>query len=248
MISVKIRKSMLNEFEVCPAKFKLHWIDGVPRCVEELAKIGKQFHKVVYNFFDLVDWERLKRLNTKDEVKEYFWSIIEPGTPGVERFVGNFIDFESSRFLGLTVKRPEYFFPLERELHIETEHFEGTVDRVNLIPGGYVSCFEYKTGNVFALRSLRQELAWYLMLLNTIDKYRNKAVYIECLNVNIPCYMFEKVSRNTLYALSRRINRLNEAIRTNNFPPRISHACLTCPAKRQHLLEVVQTFGNEVIG
>jgi len=226
----KLHKSMIQDYSVCPYKYKLKWLEKRPILPTPESTIGKSFHTFAHDFFDLVQKEKLMQLQTADEVREYMRSVIPKVPSLVKDLCLNFVDFEVDHFLKVRNLSLDYFFPLARELYLETKIFAGTIDRLDLLTDNSICIFEYKTSQYLHMPTIRRECAFYKLLLeSTSGKWRalkvsSFAVYNPVLNK----FVFEKFSRNSSAALMRWIGRMKTSHEENDFPKKFGTLCRWC--------------------
>jgi len=244
---LKLSKYALQDFVICPLRFKAIHLDGLAQEQTIEASVGVKFHEFAREFFGRVPYKEAKKLKRLDDIKKLFVSLVDEDAEGDLRvFEVNFANFEAEHFWKLKELMPhgfrKYFYPMDLELEVETESMHFIVDRVDLLTNGESCVFEYKTGSYWNLTSLRRELAFYAIGLKRIRKYRDyhPVTHIACYNPNLNKFMFEKLSRSTIRSMLRWVEKMAEAIRTGKFERRVSSWCRHCPLRHE-------CFGGEVV-
>lgn len=244
---MKIRKSYIQSYAICPSQFKKVYVLKLPgsEVRNPKAMLGKSFHGFANVFFDKMVWGELIELRTISDIKTYMYSKFESdiavAMDELKLLMTNFVSFEANHFLNVREKGEKYFFPLEREFLIETKTLRGTIDRLDLLDNGFVCPMEYKVSESWKgtrwKTYLRRELAFYCVLLNTTEKYWKKGAYISAYNPLMDLFFFEQVKKQTLRALTRWVLKLNEAFKKDDFPKKISGLCMYCFDKEDCLSE-----------
>jgi len=238
----KIHKSTIQDYVLCPRRMKAIWLDNIQPAQPEIAYVGQQFHKLVAEWFDVVEWSELKKRKALDDVRKYMMSCFPKNVhPLVTPLLVNFVEYETMRYVETRAKGKLYFYPLEKEFYVETEHFAGTIDAIFKATKRRNAVHEWKTGNSFNRTSLRRELAFYSVMLNA-TQYKGTIGYISYYNPNINKYMFEKLNKNSVNAVLRWIKKIEHSIKTDTWPRRIGVWCRGCPIYRKCLLEFAQPF------
>jgi len=234
---MKLSKSKIESFETCPRLFKYLYIDGRATEVEESlqASIGKLFHNFAYSFFDMIDDVKLIELYNLSDVKQYFLRLIPKELPEpVKELCRNFCEFEALHWTSVRNINTEYFFPLARELRLETERFSGKIDRIDKLVSGNAIVIEYKTTPDWNLRKLRRELTFYASLVNSSKVLENTVTQIGCYNAYLNRWWHSDISIHTIRALERRVVKI---LKEKKFPRKLSGACRHCPFARECLYE-----------
>jgi hypothetical protein len=217
---------------------KTIWIDKIKSTPPEVARIGTSFHKIASTWYDVVDWNELQKRKTFEDIRTYMRQCVSDVHPLMTPLVNNFLEYELNSYIDCRQKGKEFFFPLEKEFHVETNYFEGTIDALFKYTKLVNYVHEWKTGESFYVTDLRGELAFYCVLSNA-TQYRGTVKYISCFNANLNRRLFEKLHKASVNATQRWIERIYTSIRTNTWPKKISTACRNCPKFRECLLETV---------
>lgn len=260
---MKLRKSIIQSYAACPKMCKDRWILHKEFVTPEVANMGQDFHSFAKDFFIHLSWDELQELLTLEDVsqylKEHHLEEIENAVPAVQEMISNFIGFEAKHFLRVRDLGSEYFFPLETELPIDTHPNDPNtgfctrgVDRIDLLQNGMICPMEYKCtehwGSPWHKTRVRRELAFYCVLLNFMPKYKGRAGYISAYNPVVDNFWFEQLSNRTLTSLYAWIGKINEAIKTDNFPAKFSGMCMYCSDPSDCLEKMPDSLKMEITG
>lgn len=237
---MKIHKSTIQDFALCPKRTKSIWIDGLRLDAPAVAKIGLSFHKMVPEWFNTITWEEIKARHTLSDIRQYFKNCFPIVHHVMVPLIYNFVEFELLRYTQCR-NSPDLFFPLEQEYYIETPNFAGTIDAIFKVDDQFNCVHEWKTGRSFYKTSLRRELGFYCIIGNA-TKYKGTLKYISVYNSNLDRYMFETLSGRTVSSIRRWIEKFNKARKTNVWPRKITGACRGCPMWKECLIETVEVF------
>jgi len=225
-MELKVRKSMLADFNLCPRMFKYVWIDQIPRAVARPAVVGKTFHEFANEFFDVVEYKKAKSMLSVRQVRDYFVSLIpEDVNSEIRTLCENFCAFEAYRLMSVDEK---HFYPLERELHVDTPDLEGTIDRIDLLDDNEVMPIEYKTGLRVEPYALKREVVFYALLVNFCDSLDFKATKVGCYMPRTQEFWTAEINSKSIRALARNIAKLKQAVKQKDFPRNVSGVCRVC--------------------
>jgi len=235
---MKISKYSLMDFLKCPYRYKRLHLEKVPLDITWELKLGRQFHNFAYKFFNLVDLRKLRRT----DALSHFLSLVPRCDPALEVMIKNFCKFEANHVKALKQvygkKWKNFFFPVDRELHIETKSFRVIIDRIDRLSEGFC-VFEYKTSRFFNYRDLRKELVFYAIIARSTRMYaKNRISHIACYNSFLDKFMFEPIHRRTIISVINLLERLKECIDTYEFPRKLSSFCLHCQFRFECLVQV----------
>jgi len=237
-MSEPLSKSRIECFELCPRRYKYIYVEGRKAELEESveARLGKSFHQFAYDFFDLVDEVKLETLKTLEDVETYFRSLVPEHLPtAVRRWCYNFCSFEARHYISVRKIDSKYFFPIARELMLEVEDFKGIIDRIDLLTSNKAIVIEYKTSPYWNLRSLRRELTFYAALINSAKVLDIPVVRIGCYSAYFNRWWYGAITKQTVRAILRRIQKMKEQIAEGKFPRRLTAICRRCEFSQECL-------------
>jgi len=155
-----IRKSALEDYDWCPHKFKLVWVDGKKTVSNYKMEAGTRFHEFANWFFDIAGG-----------IDVDCWEELVPSAFNCEeqQMARWFLRTEKSRYEGCK----GYFQPAFRELKIVDEErgLSGTIDRADWLDEEHkgIVLVEYKTNrkwNRYTKSSFLRQMAFYSILSN----------------------------------------------------------------------------------
>jgi CRISPR/Cas system-associated exonuclease Cas4 (RecB family) len=223
---VKIHKSHLEAWLECPRRFWFQFVKQEPYVPTVAMQVGTVFHEFAKCFWDWIDDRELEKKTTQSTVEEYLCSLIPDMLPIlVKPLAKNFVTFEAKRYwrlrqMGMT----EYWKPVERELHVETQYLEGTVDRIDRVSSDTFCVVEYKTGYV-SPPAVKRELGFYVLLVEHLYPVTHVAVY----NPNQNVVHTQVVTPRLIQLVKRRLQQFQRALEVGTFPKRESWRCFSCP-------------------
>ena len=237
---MKLSKYALQDYVICPKRFKAIHIDKIAQETIPEATLGTKFHEFAKDFFWKVPVKEAVKLKRLDDIKVLFASVVDQNASDeLKIFEMNFAKFEAEHFWKLKELLPrdwkKYFYPMDLELEIETETMHIIVDRIDLLTTGESCVFEYKTGSYWNLTSLRRELAFYAVGLKSVRKYRDyhPVTHIACYNPRLDRFLFEKLGKRTIVSMLNWVQRMAEAIKKGKFEKKMSSFCRHCPLRRE---------------
>lgn len=167
MVDMYLRKSAIEEYEFCPYKFKLTYIDGIENVANYKMLIGTRFHDFAYWFFDVCqaididNWLQLVPTSYTDEERGMCAWFIEQELIRWHELGGNV----------------ELFMPVHREIKLidDDRKLTGTCDRIDwwCKDKGEMIIVEYKTSKSFKKSSITRQLAFYKLLVDSGIKTGN---------------------------------------------------------------------------
>jgi len=229
---VKIHKSQLGAWLDCPRKFWFQFVKQEPFVPTIAMTVGTIFHAFAKEFWDWIDDSKLQTLTSKSAIEEYLMTLIPEKLPMlVKPLAKNFVSFEALRLARLKQLGKEHLWkPVERELTVSTEYFEGTIDRIDRISENAFCIIEYKTGYV-DVAAVKRELGFYALLVEHLYPITHIAFY----NPNQNVAHSQVVTPRLLQLVRRRLLQFQRALEIGVFPKRESWRCFTCPFVRQCL-------------
>jgi hypothetical protein len=230
---------MINDFDVCPARYKAVWVDKVTSGPNEAAHVGTMFHDWASDFFDFVDKTHMEEMKTEADLTEYLVAATtDPrGHPLLLTCCYNFIDFEVKHlmmlrklFEGDKEKVWFYWVPYEVERYFETDEFEGTIDRVDNLTDGNLLIWEYKTTRAPHPTEHRRDVSWYADIANKKNLFDGKRVTMGgVMWVQVPQFWTFEISDRTIAAINKRIADMNKCHKEGYFPFIVTPLCPYCP-------------------
>jgi CRISPR/Cas system-associated exonuclease Cas4 (RecB family) len=222
-----LRKSMIEEFNFCPAKFNKVWNLGQQTVARQIMLVGTRFHDFAEKFFDYCDVLPSDRWNefipvefTKIEVEMATW----------------FMETEKERLYSLTREgREDEWRPMQKELRMIHEglRLEGTCDRIDWYDRSKdeVCVVEYKTGGSFNEESVIRQLAFYSMLWEETVGL-GKVAKLLYINPRLRVRKYLTMERWHMDQMLKGISTVRKAIKNGDFPHKCSevkyamcHAC-----------------------
>jgi len=233
---LKLHKSHLTAFNLCPRYFEFLYLKGGIHTIKTwpFAQVGEQFHEFAKNFFTWIEREELERLQTREEVRSYFSAFVKTDVPLLRQNCLNFCEFETEHYFAVKQYGFRYFLPLHMELEVATEQFEGTIDRVDLLSDNTSLILEYKTEAYWSLPKLKQELTFYALLYNYTAK-KHPSTHIGCYNSHLNLFWVDKISLRTAEKVERQILQVLDCIKEESFEKKITGFCRFCPLSRECL-------------
>jgi len=236
---MRLRKSEIEAFIRCPHLYELLYIKRLPIVASIEMKIGKTFHEFAKNFFGVIDYDKLQKINTSEKAFELFTQTLECVPQLVEPLCLNFLHFEAKRWSTLKVWYEDplrYFKPLATELYYEVSDIVpgvdgyGHVDRIDVTSKNTLAVVEYKTTKKVHVPSLKRELTWYVLSLEKAGLFDKPFTHICCYNPRIDEEFSANVTRQLRQIVRRRLLQLKRAHEINFFPRHESFLCRWCPA------------------
>lgn len=222
-----IRKSMIEDFSICPYKFKRVWIEHEVKKPNQVMAVGTRFHDFANQFFDFAgavdpdEWEYFIHPDFKPmEVDMLLW----------------FINRERNRYYNLEAQdRLDEWMPLFREQKLEshTYYLESTVDRIDWWDkkNGELCIVEYKTGGKVNDTSLVRQLAFYTLAWEDMIGY-GKVVNLQLVNPKLGVVRDYKLHDRMLDRVMQDVMKLRKALREQNFPRKCNEIiypyCMMC--------------------
>jgi RecB family exonuclease len=143
---MRLSYSSISTYETCPAKFKFQYEDRVPSQPSPALSFGDSLHRALYHFHNrpvpvAPSLEELHELLDLVWVREGFTA---DGEERMYRDHGRQVLAQYHRDNADTYRIPA---ALEFRFHLEVEgvQLNGTIDRLDRIPGGGYEIIDYKT-------------------------------------------------------------------------------------------------------
>jgi len=222
-----IRKSMIEDFSICPYKFKKVWLDREIKHANQVMLAGTRFHDFAERFFDYAlavdpdDWEYFIHPDfVPFEVEQLLW----------------FINRERNRYYNLEAQgRLDEFMPVMREAKLQSETYllESTVDRIDWYDKkkGELSIVEYKTGGKINDHSLTRQLAFYTLIWQDMLEF-GKVVNLQLVNPRLGVVKDYPMNERLIDRVLNDIMKLRKAIKEVSFPRKCSEFiypyCVMC--------------------
>lgn len=211
-----IRKSMMEDFEFCPMRFKKTWlVDKAVNRDAYIMRVGTRFHEFAERFFnycdviDIDDWEIMIPVQfSPSEVKMAQW----------------FVAMERRRYKQYNDEgRIDEWRPIAREIQIKYDVLSicGTIDRVDWYNrnNGEVAIIEYKTGFSFYKPTLLRQLAFYTILW---EQAFNMGKVVKLIVINPRLQKIEEydVTPRIVNSILKKLIKLRNMIRADDNWPR----------------------------
>jgi len=211
-----LRKSAIEEYDFCPYKFKLTYIDGVQKTPNYRMLVGTRFHDFAYWFFDIcqgIDPARWAELTPNDYTDE-------------ERAMcAWFIEQELARFHELNDDFT-VFMPVHREIKLidDVRRLTGTCDRIDwwCKDKGEMVIVEYKTGGSFKKSSIVRQLAFYKLLVDSGIK-TGSIVKMKYINPRTRDVQVIDVNQKQIDKVLAKIMDIRDAIQNNIYPRKCNY-------------------------
>lgn len=176
-----IRKSMIEDYIICPWKFKCIWFDGVKKIPNQDMLVGTRFHDFMQAFFEHMVPE------------EYWLDMIPEDFIDIERQWATWaIEKERERKHFLESQgRIDEFLPVKLEYNMVSPrlYLESRPDRIEWYnqAAGQMCAVEYKTGGNTNWQSVKRQLALYAILWDDVVKL-GKITHIKLINPQTQTY------------------------------------------------------------
>jgi len=258
-LSYPLNKSRINSYKWCKTDFFIKYVLNLRSEKIQQAVGGINIHLLLYHFYDVVDFNELKKRRHND-LETYIYDTMYSIVPDEyrpdfrERYdevITNFASIETARIMEYKknhIMRKKYYFPLMREIRLEDKenNMFGTLDRVDKLHPKfryekrkyYLVVIDYKTGKAKELTTPnRRELTVYMKLLSKatgipVDRILGQILW---LGKGGPSVSYFTYSRRTDNALQKVINEIREVMKDPKpeyFLPRFyEKKCRFCSSK-----------------
>ena len=232
--------SAISSFENCPLKFKLAYIDKIQPLRKSIEIfLGTRIHEALEKLYrdklygKLLSLEELLKFYNERWQKEMSGIVfvtkeydVENYRKMGERYLADYYNtykpFDEGRIIALEKK---VFFPLNEKYWIS-----GIIDRIVEINGVY-EVHDYKTSLYFPTKKDIEEdcqLALYALALDYLYGVRDIELVWHFLAFNKEIRIKKASYEDAREEIIKRIERIEEAKRKNEFPPRESSLCPYC--------------------
>mgnify|MGYP003118317335 FL=1 len=249
------KTSLTSDFDFCPKQYEFKRIEGRKSPETDDMRRGTNVHDAMEIYFINVRpvVEKILTLAKDGKDEDAFELMLqclpepkEPYTLGEEDILQTRMEWEYARLLSVDGVN---YLPImnEEEVHVHFVkkvtvndeeydvpiHMTGMIDRGFMTEDETVAIMELKTGkwkvdDVYKVRSMRTEMAFYADMLNKADHpYKNVThwgwLFPAGDRLGLPNtakhWDYEKISKRYFKSIDTRMNRLIEAHIINDFPP-----------------------------
>lgn len=214
-----IRKSMIEDYIMCPWKFKRIWIDEVKKTPNQDMLVGTRYHDFMQAFFEHMVPE------------EYWYDMIPAEFIETERrWAAWTIRQESERKRSLEAAgRGDEFLPIKLEFNMISPrlYLESRPDRIEWFDKSknQVCAVEYKTGNNVNWESVKRQLALYAILWDDVVRL-GKITHIKLINPQTQTYKTVPLDTWEKDRVYKTIGAMRKALKTNVYPRKCHEAIL----------------------
>lgn len=209
-----IRKSMIEDFIMCPWKFKRIWLDRVKKIPNQDMIVGTRFHDFMQAFFEHM-------------MPEEYWLYLIPDEfiPIEREWAIWTIEQERKRKHELDATgRQDEFLPVKLEFNMISPrlYLESRPDRIEWYDKskGQMCAVEYKTGNNVNWESVKRQLALYAILWDDVVKL-GKITHIKLINPQAGVYRTIPLDTWEKDRVYKTIGNIRKAIKEDTF----KHTC-----------------------
>lgn len=220
-----IRKSMIEDYIMCPWKFKRIWIDGVKKVPNQDMIVGTRYHDFMQAFFEHMVPEEYWLDMIPDEFIETerqwaAWTIEK------ERERKHFLESQG---------RGDEFLPVKLEYNMVSPrlYLESRPDRIEWFnkEAGQMCAVEYKTGNSVNWESIKRQLALYAILWDDVVKL-GKITHIKLINPQAGIYRTINLDTWEKDRVYKTIGAMRKALKEGIYPHKCNEViyayCLLC--------------------
>lgn len=214
-----IRKSMIEDFIMCPWKFKRIWIDGEKKKPNQDMIVGTRYHDFMQAFFEHMMPE------------EYWYDMIPDEFIETEkRWAAWTIEKESERKRTLEAEgRGDEFLPIKLEFNMISPrlYLESRPDRIEWFDKSknQVCAVEYKTGNSVNWESIKRQLALYAILWDDVVRL-GKITHIKLINPQAGIYKTVSLDTWEKDRVYKTIGNMRKALKGGMYPRKCHEAIL----------------------
>ena len=220
-----IRKSMIEDYIMCPWKFKRIWIDGVKKVPNQDMIVGTRYHDFMQAFFEHM-------------VPEEYWLDMIPDEfiETERRWAAWTIEKERERKHFLESQgRGDEFPPVKLEFNMVSPrlYLESRPDRIEWFnkEAGQMCAVEYKTGNSVNWESIKRQLALYAILWDDVVKL-GKITHIKLINPQAGIYKTINLDTWEKDRVYKTIGAMRKALKEGIYPHKCNEViyayCLLC--------------------
>lgn len=214
-----IRKSMIEDFIMCPWKFKRIWIDNEKKKPNQDMIVGTRYHDFMQAFFEHMMPE------------EYWYDMIPDEFIETEkRWAAWTIEKESERKRTLEAEgRGDEFLPIKLEFNMISPrlYLESRPDRIEWFDRSknQVCAVEYKTGNSVNWESIKRQLALYAILWDDVVRL-GKITHIKLINPQAGIYKTVSLDTWEKDRVYKTIGNMRKALKGDIYPRKCHEAIL----------------------
>ena len=204
-----LTKSQIFSYDFCPIQYFKQYILKEPQEPTYAMAVGSRIHEYFENFFKYIE-----------EFPRSMWQETIPAefAPNEKQMCMNFLCREDERYETLAY---DHFIPYSTELWCQSENLmvRGYIDRIDWIDKdeNELMIVEYKTGNSFKDVQLRQELAFYSIMLNDVTENQFDITHTACFNPKLNMYVEWELKNRDIVNATKKWDKLKTAIDTLTF-------------------------------
>lgn len=180
-----IPKSAFFQYFWCPFSFKLRRILDVKVEDNIVMKQGRNTHRALYSFWDVLDYDQVIQFEFRDQLRDYIYDLLVfvSEKVGLNNYILElfkiFSEWLSKRVKNYILKfgteeAKKYIYPVYREVKVENKllGLSGILDAIFLLPDGTYLIVDYKTGkpkyyelSKYSKFDIEFELIYYKILI-----------------------------------------------------------------------------------
>ncbi len=236
-MTVRLSKSGLTQWDICPRGYKYRYVNRIPTAATVPMQIGTAFHDFADDFFQTLDFELLRGVKDRHDIKRIFMAHVSAiEVPRyIEKRVENFIEFEVQRFLDMQdLDDPvKYYKPFLLEEKVVVENaieditLSGIIDRMDLTSEGTLALIEYKTSPRIHDR-VEKELLFYTILLEASERDFPPITHLVAYSPTTNDLRIWEISKRKKSNLKKKIIKVAKGITSREFIPKESPLCSNC--------------------
>lgn len=214
-----IRKSMIEDYIMCPWKFKRIWIDRVSKTPNQDMLVGTRFHDFMQAFFEHM-------------MPEEYWLDMIPDEfiPKEREWATWAIEKERERKHALEAAgRGDEFLPVKLEFNMVSPrlYLESKPDRIEWYDRSkdQMCAVEYKTGNSTNWESVKRQLALYAILWDDVVRL-GKITHIKLVNPQAGIYKTVPLDTWEKDRVYKTIGAMRKALKDGTYPRKCHEAIL----------------------
>lgn len=203
----------MNDYENCPHKYFLRYIQKIDRPPTEIQLRGIKGHRIFHNFFK--NFNPDKKFSEQIEYQEEF-----------DTEIINFLKFERKR----SMENKEFFKPvfLEKEISNSVLNYRGIIDRVDEYDDGYV-IVDYKLGKI---RNDFMQLYGYYYLLKNSGLINKRIKRLDYVFLKYGIIVSSRIMKCDIEEFLAKVSKIKFMIEEDKkFEPNITRLCDWCEYK-----------------